>query len=53
LITQYPEQTKPFFEKKIKASQRSLQRWLNQLQGEGKIEFRGAPKTGGYWKIDK
>ncbi|MFC6098759.1 hypothetical protein [Olivibacter domesticus] len=39
LITQYPGQRRPFFEEKTKASQRSLQRWLNQLQCEGKIEF--------------
>lgn len=46
LIIQYPGQRKPFFEEKMKASQRSIQRWLNQLQHEDKIEFRGAPKTG-------
>jgi ATP-dependent DNA helicase RecG len=26
-----------------------LERWLKQLREEGKIEFRGAPKTGGYF----
>jgi ATP-dependent DNA helicase RecG len=51
LIKQYPGQRKPFFAEKIKVSQRTLQRWLNQLQDDDKIEFRGAPKTGGYWVI--
>jgi|APSaa5957512622_1039677.scaffolds.fasta_scaffold109864_1 ATP-dependent DNA helicase RecG len=30
-------------------SQRTLERWLKQLKGENKIEFRGPPKTGGYF----
>jgi predicted HTH transcriptional regulator len=29
--------------------QRTLERWLKQLKGENKIEFRGPPKTGGYF----
>ena len=28
---------------------RTIERWLKQLKGEGKIEFRGAPKTGAYY----
>ena len=28
---------------------RTIQRWLKQLKEEEKIEFRGAPKTGGYF----
>lgn len=31
--------------------QRTIERWINQLKKENKIEFKGAPKTGGYWKI--
>jgi predicted HTH transcriptional regulator len=27
---------------------RTAERWLRQLKADGKIEFRGAPKTGGY-----
>ena len=27
---------------------RSIERWLKQLKAQGQIEFRGAPKTGGY-----
>jgi len=27
---------------------RTIERWLQQLKAAGQIEFRGAPKTGGY-----
>jgi ATP-dependent DNA helicase RecG len=30
---------------------RTVERWVKQLKGEHKIEFRGAPKTGGYWVV--
>lgn len=33
--------------------QRTIERWINQLKKENKIEFKGASKTGGYWKIWK
>lgn len=31
--------------------QRTIERWLKQLKEKGLIEFRGAPKTGGYYRI--
>ena len=30
--------------------QRTIERWLKQLKKNGLIEFRGAPKTGGYYR---
>jgi ATP-dependent DNA helicase RecG len=27
---------------------RTIERWLKQLKAQGLVEFRGAPKTGGY-----
>ncbi|WP_281324276.1 ATP-binding protein [Flavobacterium sp. IMCC34518] len=30
---------------------RTVERWVKQLKDDRKIEFRGAPKTGGYWVI--
>jgi ATP-dependent DNA helicase RecG len=30
------------------APKRTLERWLQQLKAQGLVEFRGAPKTGGY-----
>ena len=32
-------------------SQRTIERWLKQLKENGLIEFRGVPKTGGYYRI--
>jgi ATP-dependent DNA helicase RecG len=29
-------------------TQRTIERWLKQLKAQGLVEFRGAPKTGGY-----
>ena len=31
-------------------TQRTIERWLKQLKEKGLIEFRGAPKTGGYYR---
>jgi ATP-dependent DNA helicase RecG len=28
---------------------KTLERWIKILRSGGKIEFRGSPKTGGYW----
>ena len=33
--------------------QRTIERWLKQLKDQGHIEFRGAPKTGGYHPTTK
>lgn len=30
---------------------RTVERWVKQLKDAHKIEFRGAPKTGGYWVV--
>ena len=30
-------------------SPRTIERWIKQLRDAGQIEFRGAPKTGGYY----
>lgn len=39
----------PFFAKELKTSEKNIERWLRQLKETGIIEFRGAPKTGGYY----
>lgn len=49
LIIANPGQRRPFFEKALKASRSSIHRWIKELQMKDKIEFRGAPKSGGYW----
>jgi ATP-dependent DNA helicase RecG len=35
----------------FKVTQRTVERWVKILKDKGKIEFRGAPKTGGYWGV--
>ena len=35
----------------FKLTQRTIERRLKQLKEKGLIEFRGAPKTGGYYRI--
>jgi ATP-dependent DNA helicase RecG len=40
----------PQISKEIDVPIKTLERWLKQLRNEGKIEFRGSPKTGGYWE---
>ena len=35
----------------LNVPQRTIERWINQLKKENKIEFKGASKTGGYYKI--
>ena len=35
----------------LNVPQRTIERWINQLKKENKIEFKGAPKTGGYWEL--
>ncbi len=37
------------FKTALKRSQRTIERWLKQLKDFRKIEFRGSPKTGGYF----
>ena len=36
----------------LNLSQRTIVRWLKQLRQDHKIQFLGAPKTGGYYSID-
>ncbi|WP_255378704.1 MULTISPECIES: hypothetical protein [unclassified Acidovorax] len=33
----------------LQTSPKNIERWLKQLKDMQKIEFRGAPKTGGYY----
>jgi ATP-dependent DNA helicase RecG len=35
--------------KEINTSAKNIERWLKQLKDSQHIEFRGAPKTGGYY----
>lgn len=41
----------PSLASRLSLSLRSAQRYLKQLTEQGKIEFRGAPKNGGYYSL--
>jgi ATP-dependent DNA helicase RecG len=53
LIQNKPNNRSTFFVQELNTSVKNIERWLKQLKKEKKIEFRGAPKTGGYWSIDE
>jgi len=49
LIKENSGKRTPFFVHEMDTSVKNIERWLKYLKDEGKIEFRGAPKTGGYF----
>lgn len=51
LISENPGINTKTLTEKMNISKRTIERWLKQLREEEKIEFRGAPKTGGYFVI--
>nr|WP_296668924.1 RNA-binding domain-containing protein [Rhodoferax sp.] len=38
----------PALAQALNTSPKNIERWLKQLKAQGQVEFRGAPKTGGY-----
>jgi ATP-dependent DNA helicase RecG len=50
-ITENPGKNSEEIKKALNLPQRSLERWLKQLKDNDKIEFRGVPKTGGYYLL--
>lgn len=49
LIQTIPGQRAPYFSEALDTSIKNIERWLKTLREQGLIEFRGAPKTGGYF----
>ena len=52
-ICERPGIRKPALITKLGKSHATVERAISELKGLGKIEFRGAPKTGGYYPIEK
>ena len=50
-IKKNPGKRIPYFGKGLKIPAKTIERWIAQLRKEGKIEFKGSPKTGGYWVV--
>ena len=48
LIAQQPGLRTPALAQALETSPKNIERWLSQLKHAGAIEFKGAPKTGGY-----
>ncbi len=53
LIANNPGRRTPFFEERLNVPVKTIERWLKLLKDNGAIYFKGAAKTGGYWKIIK
>jgi len=51
-VVEHPGSNAPTLSKIVQKSLRTVQRYLKRLADKCKIEFRGAPKTGGYWPLD-
>jgi ATP-dependent DNA helicase RecG len=52
LIQRQPALRGPVMAEAMQTSPKNIERWLKQLKQEQKIEFRGAPKTGGYYALN-
>jgi len=51
-ILDNPGNRTPFFSKELKTSTKTIERWLKQLKENKQVEFRGAPKNGGYFPLE-
>lgn len=49
-IQKNPGKRVPLLAKTLGSPAKTIERWLKQLKDKGKIEFKGSPKKGGYWK---
>ncbi len=47
-ISKNPEKRVPQLAKALGSPAKTIERWVKQLKEEGKIEFKGSPKKGGY-----
>ena len=52
-IRMNPGQRVPSISKAINIAPKTLERWLRKLKSEGKVNFKGSAKTGGYWEVVK
>lgn len=51
IIRSSPGNRTPFFADTISTSPKNIERWIQILKKEGKIEFRGSSKKGGYYSV--
>jgi ATP-dependent DNA helicase RecG len=48
-IKQNPSKRVSHIQKQLKTPAKTIERWIKQFREEGKIEYRGRTKTGGYY----
>jgi ATP-dependent DNA helicase RecG len=52
LIRKHPGERLPFYSQRLPAkSLRNIERWMAELKREGKVEFKGSKKAGGYFTL--
>lgn len=49
IISKQPGLRTPVMADMLQTSPKNIERWLKQLKDTQRIEYRGAPKTGGYY----
>ena len=52
-IVKYPGQRVPEFSMQLHVPAKTIERWLKQLREENRVVFKGPPKTGGYFCVEK
>ena len=50
-LSTHPGLNAPALAKQLNMSQRTVHRYLKKLSEDGRVEFRGAPKNGGYFTL--
>ena len=48
-IKKYPNNKTPFYSGKLNVPVKTIERWIKTLKEKNLIEFKGSPKTGGYF----
>lgn len=48
-VSDHPGKRVPHIAKQLHVPQKTIERWIKKLKGEGKIIYKGSAKTGGYF----
>ena len=52
LIGSHPGKRTPYYAEQMQTSRKNVERWLKPLRDNKHVEFKGSPRTGGYWLTD-
>lgn len=42
----------PYYAEQMQTPRKNVERWLKPLRDDKRVEFKGSPRTGGYWLSD-